>query len=217
MVEKSLGSRYLIKEFRTRLAEIDDPNINTDAIVILSAPPGKDEWGETVEDTPENIARIKHGVEVVKTITSAKVDKALDTLTPDDIQKYAPPLVLDGETPQLPMMLEETKKLDWPENKIILVNSGERGESNTKTQFEALRQDERFKDKFLTIVTTGYHLPRVDRTAAQQLPNQEFEVIAMPYEKHPFSIFIIRGEIGRVQRYVAKGDIAASPKPKSKV
>lgn len=212
MSERDTPTHNLIKEFRTRLAEVDRLNINTDAVVVLSAPQGKDEQGCVFEDTPENIARINYGVAVTKEITSAKIGKKVDELTPDDIRDFSPLLVLNGETIQLPMMQQEAIKSGFPEDKVHLVNSGDRGTSNTKTQFEVLRQNEKLRGKFLSIVTTGYHLPRVDRTAAKQLPNQKFEIIAMPYESYPFPVFIVRREIKRIQHYVNKGDIAKFPR-----
>jgi uncharacterized SAM-binding protein YcdF (DUF218 family) len=208
-----LDSHALIQEYRQVLQHPDyEPHSNTDAVVVLSGRYDKDAAGNvTREDTEENIARIAFGIESVRRIAAMRTGKPIETASFID----GPPLVLNGETEQLPMMERVALNLGVPREAMELVDCGRRGVGNTRTQFEVMQQDERFANaRNLLFITSGYHVPRVERTAERQLPEQDtYQVIAPPYgyQGHRFNIFTIRGEIRRILAYSQKGDIATFP------
>ena len=111
--------------------------------------------------------------------------------------------------------MHEIAKGKIPEGNIIDLDCGKRGEANTKTQFEVINTDPRFRNfDHLTFVSSDYHIPRVSRTAAAQLtPRIYFDVIPVPHEKfHDYSVLkTVRGEVKRIERYSANGDISEKP------
>lgn len=165
--KKQFRHRLIQEEFRSILGspEYRIP-IETQGVVALSAPPVKDESGTvTDEASPENRERIGFSVEVIRQIVAQKLGKNTAEITDNDIRNNAPPLILNGETEQLLAMAEITQKLDFPREKIELVDCGRRGIGNTKTQFEAINNDPRFENfTNLTFVSSDYHVPRVIRT-----------------------------------------------------
>lgn len=206
----ALDTHTLIGEFRTVLQhpELRAPT-NTQAVVILSAPFVRMPDGNLQENSPENEARIKFGIELLRQIAADRTHK------PDEESDFkdAPPLVLNGETDQLPIMERIALQAGIPREMIELVDNIQDGVGNTKTQFTAMEQDPRFAHlQHAVFVTSLYHVPRVERTAEENLPgNTDYEVIPVPIDKYPFNIFMIRGEIRRIWRYAASGDIAQVP------
>lgn len=200
----------MIKEFRDHLTtEKYEPPTETSGVVVLSAPPEKRD-NEVIEKTPENVARIEYGIEMIKQVVAKKSKKPIEEITNEDIIKYAPPLILNGETEQLPAMSEMAAEAEFPKEKIQLLNSGDRGLSNTKTQFEKMNDDKRFQTaKHFTYITTSYHIPRVTRTADQNLnPDINFEVIGIPLKEFKYDIYRkVRGEVKRILKYSEKGDM----------
>lgn len=199
----------LMREFRDMMSEEYIPNVNTDRIVVLSAPPLKD--GERIiERSPENVARIEYSVHLVKKIVAEKCQKPLNDVTTEEILQYGPNLVLNGETEQLPTMLEVAMELGFPKEKIEEINSGNRGISNTKTQFEEMEKDERYNLlPHMTFVTSAWHQPRVLRTGQKNFANQNFDVIGLPYKKYPFNVLkYVKGEVKKIHKYSQAGDIA---------
>lgn len=205
-----LDIHTLIGEFRTVLQH---PNLraptNTQAVVILSAPFARMPDGTLQEDSPENVARIAFGAQLLREIAADRKNRPASKADLKD----APPLVLNGETEQLPIMERIARGAGIPPEMIELVDNIQDGVGNTKTQFTTMEQDPRFADlHHVVFVTSLYHVPRVERTAGKILPgNTDYEVIPVPIDKYPFNIFMIRGEIRRILRYAASGDIAQVP------
>jgi len=212
-LSKPLNRYVLFEEFRKILKQPDyEPVPATQAVVVLSGRYDRDESGQvTREDTEENIARIAFGVEVVRKIASLRSGKPPEEASFTD----GPPLVLNGETEQLIMMERVALSCGIPPEMIELVDCGARGVGNTRTQFEVMRADQRLAGlRNLLFITSGYHIPRVERTAEKQLPPEDlYKVIAPPYgyKGHNFKMFTIKGEIKRILTYSRKGDIAAFP------
>ncbi len=155
------------KEFRSLLENsgYELPE-NTEAIMVLSAPPNEMgvNFTDEKEKSPENIMRIDLAIEVCKKITAKKINKNIEQLTSDDFKnEIVPLLVLNGETEQLPMMRRiAVDDYHFPLEKIREINCGDRGIANTKTQFEATKNDPLLgKVKHITLVTTAYHIPRL--------------------------------------------------------
>lgn len=199
------------QEFRSVIsAEEYKLPIESDAIVVLSAAPDKMLDGTLVEGSIENKARIELGIDLLKQIAAEKAGKKLEDLTDEDISNFAPPLVLNGETEQLPAMEILAKEQGLNPDKIELVDCGKRGVGNTRTQFQVMNEDERFKNaKHLSIISTWYHVPRVTRTAISNLePKFDFDVFGVSASEYPISIYRIRGEVRRIETYSARGDIA---------
>lgn len=201
----------LIGEFREQLTKggYEIPK-ETDGVVALSAPPEKLE-DRFLEKTDENVARIDFAIQAITEVTAERTGKPLEDITAEDIITHGPPLVLNGETEQLPMMREVALSLDFPQAKIEELDCGKRGIGNTKTQFTTLDTDPRFADnKHWTFVSTGYHVPRVARTAMTNISTErDFDVIGVPLEQHSYDVYRkVRGEVKRIVAYSAKGDIA---------
>lgn len=205
----------LLEEFNLALnGDHPEQLLKTDAVVVLSAPPSLEFEDERQrEANPENVARIKFGIELVKAIGqrypfTGRRDMDLYSHSLDE--PYVPPLVLDGETEQLPMMQLVAQELEpgMPEEKIILVDAGKRGQANTLTQFRALMQSPRFADaKHLVIATSSYHVPRVRRTA-KPFFLMEYIVCGVPFREFGFNVEkLVGGEIRRIIEYSQKGDI----------
>ncbi len=211
--ERSSQQEYihqLISEFREQLnrgAYFIPPE--TDGVVVLSAPPEKRD-DEFFEKTDENVARVEYAVHAIRDIVAKKIQVAPEGLTDADIIAHGPPLILNGETEQLPMMREVASELGFPEEKIQLVDAGRRGVANTKTQFTTMNQDPANADSHhWTFVSSGYHVPRVARTALTNLDKKrKFDVIGVPLKQFPYDVYRkIRGEVKRIVAYSAKGDI----------
>lgn len=201
----------LINEFRDQLTK-DGYAIpkETDGVVALSAPPEKREDG-FLEKTEENIARIDFAIQAVKQVTAERLGKDMSEITLEDMITDGPPLIINGETEQLPMMREVAREHGFPEERILELDCGPRGIGNTKTQFTVLDADPRFaENKHWTFVSTGYHVPRVARTAATNIATERnFDVIGVPLDQHPYDVYRkVRGEVKRIVAYSAKGDIA---------
>ena len=201
-----LNRHTLIAEFRALLqrSEYELP-IHTQGIVILSGPYEKLADGQIKEDSYENIARITFGIEVLRKISAARGG--------EDFMK-GPPLILNGETEQLDAMEKIALSLGYPREMIELVDCGKRGVGNTKTQFTVMEADPRFKGlKHLTFITSGYHVPRAERTAEKNLNmTTDYEVLPVPLRQFPFNMYMIRGEILKILQ-LARKDIAEFPHP----
>lgn len=190
----------LIEEFRGILTsgEYEVP-VKTDGVVALSAP-----------SIPDHKARIELSIEVIKQIVAKKAGKTLESVTSEDIITHGPPLILNGDTKQLPEMAEIAQDLGFPKKKVESINCEKGGVANTKTQFEVMREDLRYENaKHLTFVTNAWHAPRAARTAAQSLrPGIIFDVIPVPHKRAPSNVYrVVRGEVKRIKLYLAKGDI----------
>lgn len=196
----------LLKEFRYAVETPTVPLANdVDALVVLSAPPLKTKTAY-IEETQENVGRIRGGVELLEALrqSSGAPSNSLELR----------PLILSGETEQLPMMQQVAIRLGYPPWQTWLVNCGDRGIGNTLTQFMTLRDVPRLNQiRRLAVVTTGYHVPRVRRTAKAVLPTEwTIDVIGIPYTLYPFDIpnFVL-GEMQRIIAYAQKGDFKLSP------
>jgi uncharacterized SAM-binding protein YcdF (DUF218 family) len=206
-ITPSLDTHTLIQEYRRALS---GPKhylpLDSQAVVMLSGPSDIDSNGNIIrEESLENVARIVFAVELIRR-NAAKSESPSE----EPYLKNCPPLVLNGLTEQLPMLERIALESGIPQEMIKLVDCGKRGIGNTKTQCEAMRTDQRFIDcKHITFVTTGYHVPRVARTAEKQLPNDVYySVISVPYKYFAFNKFIIRSETKKIREYLLKGDIA---------
>lgn len=204
----SLDRHTLVQEYRRVLGSREHHlPLDTQAVVVLSGPPEKDSNGNMIREySLETITRIAFAIDLVRRIAAAKSGSPIEETSIEQ----GPLLVLNGLTDQLLAMEHIALQSAIPREMIELVDCGKRGLGNTKTQCEAMRTDPRFKDfKHVTFVTTGYHVPRVERTAEKQIPKDvQYDVIPVPYEKFHFNKFLIRGEIRKIQEYAQKGDIA---------
>lgn len=187
--------RQLVDEFRVLRQSSSKLPDATDAVVVLSAAPSL-EFSDTErrEKNPENRARVQLGVEITCAFAGPPVT-----------------LALDGETEQLPSLFEIALEYGFPEDRISLINSGDRGVSNTKTQIQkigAFISGSRWVH--VTLVTNDYHLPRVIRTAEMHLPVElAYTVIGVPHGRCLYPVFKkVRAEIQRILRYWVNGDIA---------
>ena len=203
-------------EFRAALTATEhEVPICTDAVVVLSGPPVRDDTGEIIsEKSPENFARISFGIQIAKEIASARSDIPFDLITPDHVLEYAPMMVLNGETEQIPAMVELAVENGFPLDHMLNVDCGVRGVGNTKTQFEAMNEEPYISNlREITIVTSAYHAPRTARTAEANLKNGiNFKVIPVPYdcqEEVSFNLVLtVLGEVKRIIKYSNKGDIS---------
>ncbi len=187
-----------IQQFRHRLVQSEfrsalNPgeiaySLDTEVVMVLSGP-----------TAAENLARIAKGIEVTRIITAKRLDH------------QGPRLVLNGETEQLPAMIELAKQLSFPEKLVFTLDCGPLGNGNTKTNFTAFQQDPQYSlVRSLIVVTSDYHVPRVQRTAQANLAHSiRFQVVPTCYSPQNLDVFrTIRGEIKRIEAYSARGDIA---------
>lgn len=189
--------------------------IHTDGIVVLSAAPERDGEGNLItEASEENRARISFGIDLMKQIAAKKAGVAPEDLNEDEFYYNAPPLFLDGETEQLPALRELALSHGVDPDYVEDINCGDRGIGNTKTNFTVFREKPELRAlSHITIVTTDYHAPRVFRTALENLPKgMSFDLIPMPHRNYSYNVFrVVRGEVRRIETYIAKGDIADRP------
>lgn len=172
----------LLEEFSHRLethAELVTFE-QTDAIVVLS-------W-EGYKN-PEHASRLSLGIEMYKNLR--------------DKIGIPPVFVINAETKQLPLMKEHAHELGMVDE-ILLLDCGAAGVANSKTQIEVLAADPRTKNlRRIILVTSNYHVPRVQRTASKILPiGMNFSV----FGAHGHDSFSrIYGEINRIVQYSKKG------------
>lgn len=154
--------------------------------MVLSAPQSANELdARRREKNPENVARIVFGISLLEQ-------------NPGQAE-----LVLNGETEQLPFMQEAAQ--DGGHSDFYLVNSGDRGKSNTLTQFREFANSSRFEELTPTvIITSAYHIPRVARTAARHLPRGSFWVAGAPINMFAATGQHIIGEQKRILAYAPK-------------
>jgi translation elongation factor P/translation initiation factor 5A len=102
-----------------------------------------------------------------------------------------------------------------PSARAFLQDNGSDERANTKTQCETIASDERTKDlRSIVLVTSSYHIPRVQRTAGKVLSKAtKFVVIADMQDYTTFNVYLkVLGEINRILEYSEKGDILAWPR-----
>lgn len=201
----------LIKEFREVLSreKFDIPE-NTDGVVVLSGMYDVVD-GQVIERSHENEVRIQFAVELWKSHVAKLAGKDKENITDEDVIHFGPKFVVNGDELQLDMMVQVAQEYGVPKDKIVVISCGPRGSGNTKTQFEAMSGDPHFSPKSpLTFITSGYHAPRVARTALKTLPDfNNLEVIGVPIDTLSFDVFKkIKGEIKRIISYSQRGDIA---------
>src|SRR3989338_10579156 len=139
---KEFRHQLIQKEFRDALTSIEyEIPTETDGVIILSAKEFIKE-GERIDyshpENAENKARVEMGIEIIKQVVAKKANKSIDEIENEDILQHAPTLILSGTTEQLPIMKQIVVELNFPLQKLELVNCEASGLYNTKTQFETI-------------------------------------------------------------------------------
>ena len=216
---KKFRHELIQNEFRDALTDKEyEAPVNTGGVVVLSAKEYTAIYGEPIDYTLdanlENKLRIEMGIEMIRKIGAHKNHKTEDEIQDRDIILDAPALVLSGTTSQLPFMKQTVEDLHFPLEKVEMVDCGDVGVGNTKTQFETIGTfyaDK--KPEHVIFISTSYHTPRVARTGNNSLNNLSFDVVPVPYSKYKFNVFkVVRGEVGRIEKYSEKGDISRNLK-----
>lgn len=177
-------------------------------VVVLSAPPTITLQG-TIEDNVENTARVLYGVALVEEITAKRLLVPVEMLNADHLFQAKVMLTLNGETEQLyALRCIAYKEGSFPKELVELINSGDRDESNTMTQFQAMDRDLRYLGCPMVVVTSGYHVPRVRRTARLWLRNPRLVIAGVPYSRYPYGTEEEEKEVEKILRYAKRGDIA---------
>lgn len=206
-----MDKHHLFQEFRSVLCQQELPD-TVQAVAVLSGPPTRDSSGNiTSEYSSENIARIAFGMQTILMIAAKKQGKSLEEVSFGD----GPPLVLNGDEKQIKPMEEIARDLGFLSEKMILVSCGRREECNTKKQFEKMVSDPLCRDFGQVVyITHDYHALRVALTAKKYLPpDSHCIVFPVPngYQGCFYDTFrAFRREIGKIQEYAQRGDIAAS-------
>jgi uncharacterized SAM-binding protein YcdF (DUF218 family) len=204
-----MDKHLLFQGFRQILSQPELPG-TAQAVVVLSGSPIRDSNGNvTSEYSPENITRIAFGVQTVQLIAAKKGGKSLKEVSFGD----GPFLVLNGDEMQLDAMEEIAKGFGFPADRTLGINCGKREVSNTKTQFEVMKSDaicNNFRD--VIYITHDYHTLRVALTAKKYLP-ADCHYVVLPvlngYRDFSYNKFkMFRKEIGKIQQYADRGDIA---------
>ncbi|MGL4501808.1 MAG: hypothetical protein ACRCU2_22250, partial [Planktothrix sp.] len=186
----------LIQEFKELFSQEQTRYVLSDAVIVLSA--GSTSQKLLLEDQ----VRIQFGIDVIQHISKSQLNHKNYATTTNCI-----PLVLNAASEQLPLMTDFALGCGFPCDQIIPVDCGPLTIANTKTQMYALEKVTRTFSN-ITIVTSLYHVPRTKRTAQLHLkPTIEFNVIPVPYHRFPFSMFLIRKEINKIEAYSTKNDI----------
>lgn len=202
--------KLIQEEFREVLtnSEINLPD-KVDAVVVLSAPPSKGAGGELIEESPENVARIKYGILIIRQIMARDRGIKPEEVT-SEMLKGAPQLILNGFSNQIKMMQAVSQRFGYPEDGLLLADAGSKAVANTRTQFEVMRNNPRLSGKtHLVLITTSYHVLRASKTASKNLgEGYEVTTLGVPLSDFPVNVFtMVRGEVGRIERYSLKGDI----------
>ncbi len=188
------------------------PHREVGHVVVLSAPHTILPMNKVLEANDENQARVVHAMSVIEAAVSVNLVCKVTDVTHEQMLAQGVRLCLNGETEQLPALVEMACWAGCPAELIDLVDSGLRGESHTKNQFEKMRDDRRYADGNLVIVTSGYHVPRVRRTAKNLLGKSSYwEVAGVPFDYYPWTTATEDDEVKRILAYVEKGDIARDP------
>ena len=220
-MEHQLSSRHQLiqTEFRKILTEKKAVDPKTEAIVILSGKQFTTKESGIIKadssENAENVARITYAVNVIKTIVSdktivsQKIKQPFAELTLHDLEEHAPILILSGTTEQLSTMRKIALIQGIAPSKMVEIDCGTAQTANTKTQFETIgRYASENGLRHITLVSSDYHVPRVDRTANKILdPNLQYDVI---YTRGvPHDVFqTVKGEVKRIKNYSEKGDIS---------
>ncbi len=196
-------------------SELTDRLPDSNFVVAHSAPQTNGELDYLKrEGNEENTARIKSCVKICRLIAARRCGKPENSLTDEDLLIYSSTLILSGETEQLPAMTIRAPEKEFPEAKIVKVNSGDRGRSHTGTQFQTLNDflkenmDAIDPTRPVILVTSPYHQLRVGLTAEKKLDSSiPFVVLGADYEPPKQGLSTKTwGELERLKRYIDKGD-----------
>ncbi len=190
--ESTLTTEELLTEFTDMYRGVRNQSAprDTEAIIVLTA-------NNPSQEETENFSRVKHTAMVL-----------------DELGKEIP-VFYSGCTEESGYGPELMKKLGIPKDLVRFQNCGPRGVANTKTQFEEILKDHRTRNlRSLVLVTSSYHIPRVQRTGGMVLPKTtSFVVLADMRDFTIFNTFLkVSGEIERILKYSAKRDILATPR-----
>ncbi len=172
-------------------------------IIVLSAPPAKQNERVICEWTDENINRIDSAYNLFRLLAGRG--------------RNVPWIMLNGERNQLPMMLQAALEIGIPAGNIVCADCGARPDGNTKTQFQILHdQSPRDLEGNVIVITSWYHMARVARTIPKNAPQRE----GLRYWVHSGGAGsfvvpdeIIEGEVQRILRYIASDDLVETPPP----
>jgi hypothetical protein len=192
-VVNDLTTEELFAEFEMAYKRPEVIPQDSDAVIILTAdgvqPAGKE----------ENLSRIRHGLGVWRML----------------FKNWQVPFIFNGVTEEKELALWTMEEFRLSSDIMHFQDCGQRGSANTKTQMEAINRDSltRYRKK-LVLVTDTYHIPRTKRTAGRHLPQDvQFVVTSNPEDWRINNTAIkIIGEIDRIRKYSAKGDILLRPR-----
>ncbi|MFA6588223.1 MAG: hypothetical protein WCT08_04080 [Patescibacteria group bacterium] len=189
----------VLHEFHLILAE-QDPSQNLDlrpeaaskcqAVMVLSSP-YVFEKGVRREETPEDRARVRQAILILKTLAAYGNPR--------------PMLILNGEPLQLHAMkkfaLELCKSIGFTPAKMVELNCGDTGQGNTMTQFQAFSQSPYGAIKNAIVITSGWQVPRVRRTAKKWSPGTVFQTLGVPFRSFGYDYWRIIEEITKIPTY----------------
>src|SRR5258708_3095386 len=169
MSAKDLLTETVFDEFRQTL-QVEVPALpdNGDVVVVLAAAADKKDDGSVDFRSKEQIASVQWGIVLVRCIAQVSGEMPLLVLNGEDDT----PLNSNGPT-QLGAMLMIASEYRIPQRNIRAIDNvievdGKRI-ANTKTQFGVMKDSpELMALKNQIIVTSGYHVPRVARTVAEE-------------------------------------------------
>ena len=188
-MDNPLTIEELLEEFKVVYTSPQSAPKDIGAIVILT--------GDTLP-VEENLSRIRHSVALLNELGR-------------DV-----PIIFSGVTEEKDWALSEMKKTGVPEKLCHFQDCGRRGVANTKTQFTTFATDPLTKNmRSIVFITNAYHIPRTKRTAGKYLPKETSFVISSPIDDYKiyYNAFLkVMGEIDRIMKYSAKGDISVRPR-----
>lgn len=176
-------------------------------VMVLSAPPSivGVEW---IEDNEENRGRIHRAMSICDDIVQRHI---------------VPTLYLNAKSQQLYSLMAFVEELYNDENfpchvvPLKVINCGNLGVANTRTQMEAIVQNPRLCRELAEFgttifVTTRYHVPRTRRTARMVIADRfPYTVIGARSISEEADMKLVGSEISKIIEYVEKGDISPEP------
>jgi hypothetical protein len=153
-----------------------DPH--TDAVVVLSGPPklkgGPDNYREL------NAAKVRLGVEAIRTIGATLLKKSKNEITPEEFVALSVPLIVDGEDEVVDEMRHAAVEVGFPSTMVKRLPCGPIGQADTRHNFWEINKH--FPElKRMTVVTGAEHVPRALRTGLHELANPEAKLHMLGY------------------------------------
>lgn len=217
-------NKIVIEEIRQRVEATETAPVPYDIDLVWSIsgpgsvlePPANGLYAGRLTDKE----RVDHAIAIVITVTAAKLNKDLDEVTREDIEKHGPYLYYNGESQGQGQYAQNEALLLWaqatdfplPFSHVII---SQLAEIYTPGQIKDLIKylEEHPEIKKIAVVTHVAHERRVSRYLAHYLHlfPQGIQFLGYPVKETIVPEPAIADEAEKIRRYAQKGDLAADP------